>query len=165
MSDSTVKRGPGGKWLPGSVPNPKGRPKSKLAFGDAVRRGVDPNELRDILLSIARGQGYRMTVIAGSGEDGGKPLYQQTAEPPTYKERIAALDRLLKYGWLTAALAAGQPEEPPEVRGPDLTKMTPEQLKRYSELIGSIASGQPPPALEPAVRTFIEVEAATAEDE
>jgi hypothetical protein len=135
MAASTVFRDAQGRVLPGSVMNPAGRPKSKRAFGDSVRRGVDPDEMRDILLAIARGQGVRVVMAAD-----GKGVIWQEAAPPTYKERIQAAKELLKYGFSPATADKG--DQGPELAGgQDISKMSPEALAAYGQLLQLIGTG------------------------
>lgn len=43
-----------GSWTPGRSGNPKGRPGRASSLTDAIRSKVDPNELLEIALTIAR---------------------------------------------------------------------------------------------------------------
>jgi hypothetical protein len=69
------------RWQPGQSGNPAGRPKRGESLAEIVRRSVDPHELVDTLLSIARSVGAKSSDrIAAVGlimdRGWGKPLAQ-----------------------------------------------------------------------------------------
>ena len=53
-----------GSWRPGQSGNPKGRPRKGNALTESIQAGCDPDELRDIALSLARNGESESTRIA-----------------------------------------------------------------------------------------------------
>lgn len=64
-----------GSWKPGQSGNPKGRAPSTLALSEYIRANIEPREIAEIAIGIAR---------RGSAED---------------KDRLAATKFLAEHGW------------------------------------------------------------------
>lgn len=97
-----------GSWRPGISGNPKGRPRKGNALTESIQAGVDPDELRDIALQLARNGATESTRIAALNwlRDSGytRPAERHEVGPPGSTEtdedqRIARLpvDRLRRY--------------------------------------------------------------------
>jgi hypothetical protein len=59
-----------GRWLPGSVPNPAGRPKKGETLTDALRERVDKDELADIMVALAKAGNVRAATYIYDRIDG-----------------------------------------------------------------------------------------------
>lgn len=105
-----AKRGPHRfqKGMPSA--NPKGRPRAGTAFAEAVREKVDPGELIDIALDIARGlpavQDLEFLRKKAEAVAKGEPLPKLEGVQvkwPTQAERLAALTFLRDAGYTKPA--------------------------------------------------------------
>jgi hypothetical protein len=54
MQDNDAKPRKPGTWKPGQSGNPRGSPRSGMAFADAVRRRLDPNECLELVTRYMR---------------------------------------------------------------------------------------------------------------
>ena len=160
-----VKRDDRGRLLPGSVNNPVGRPPSPLALTEIARRKLPAEQLVNIFLRIAQGQPLtsyidpetkRVVVTDGAPPEGATAV---SVVLPTTPEQLRAAEFL----WdkieppsknVDLTVKDGRP------RGPDFSKMSPEQLDKYVELSRQMLELQRPASPPAGVidATSVEVE-------
>lgn len=101
MSDSSlVRQAPRSAWKPGQSGNPAGRPKGVKGFAKQWRRDVDIEELKSILLDIARGFAIGPGDEAGMIKtSGGHTIFTGEFKPPTARDRIEAIKFLIERGY------------------------------------------------------------------
>lgn len=141
-------------WVKGGrSPNPRGISPTRTTLREVLQE-VDPRELRDIMLEIARGEPvihYTDPVTAkpkrctGELPDGVPAGNVTRVEHPTHADRQRAVE------WLANRRDPQSKDVKVEVSrgpdalasGPDLARLTPEQLDQYIALT-AIASGPAP---------------------
>lgn len=165
MPAELVKRGPGGRLLPGHANlNPKGRPRTGTAFAEAVREHVDPQELIRIAIAIARGEPavrdlQWLRARAEAEAQGEEPPTIQGVEVvwPTQSERIAALTFLRDSGYQKPAqqLEIG----PPTSQALDYSKLSDEELDQLEALHNKAAGALAAPLTHEQTQGAIDVQA------
>lgn len=106
------RRGGNPHWVKGVSGNPKGRPKTGTAFAEAVRELVDPRELIEIALDIARGRPRVQDLVylrnAAEAKARGEPpppIEGVEVKWPSVADSQAALTFLRTSGWQTPTQA------------------------------------------------------------
>ena len=144
------RRGPGRPFAKGGDPrrDTRGRPRSATSFAEAVRERVDPDELIDLALAIARGE--PLVVDLNYLRDKAKAIAAGTPLPeisgvevkwPSPSDRMSALAFLRDSGF----------QKPAQVHeiGParetlrDYAKMSDEELAKLEELLESAPAALP----------------------
>ena len=122
LTKGEVKRDSKGRFIKGSVSNPWGGPKGPKALSRVIRNSVDPRDIVDIAMSIARGE----SSIQDMNGD-------WVAVPVATKDRLAAIDFLAKRGW-------GMPDLKDEgldtIKPPrDLSRLSDAELEKFEALL------------------------------
>jgi hypothetical protein len=125
----------GYRWPKGVSGNPRGRKPSALSLAERIRERVDPDEMIDIWMEIARGK----TVTVGNDEDG-----NVTIIVPRVSDRIAALNALAERGWMKPPTS--MQVEAVQASPIDFARLSEEQLVAFGALLdaasGDEASGE-----------------------
>jgi hypothetical protein len=135
------------KWPKGVSGNPKGRPRSGLSLAERIREKVDPDELIDIALEIARGNDVIVRDKDGSVilDGDGMPIIRA----PEPKDRINALNFLAERGWIKppVQLELDAPDTAPQ--GLDFSRLSDDELDHLEGLLSRAAGQGTPMALVP----------------
>ena len=107
MSDQTPtqpepKPRPAHLWKPGQSGNPKGRPRSGLAFAERVRERIDPDLVIDLALRVAADE----TISAERRLEALLPLIDRgfIKPPTTIAARVETTDMTPRRDWQTVPL-------------------------------------------------------------
>jgi hypothetical protein len=131
MSD--VVRNAKGQWLPGSVPNPKGRPKTGLALAERIRARVDVDQMIDHVLAIAMGKPLGNEVL-GESSSGWAPVVDA-------KTRLAAWNFLADRGFMKPATSLEVSGSNAPQRMVDFGRLPAEDVALFEKLMEKAATG------------------------
>lgn len=133
-----------GKFVKGHVANPAGRKPNALAFATAVRERVDPNELIDRALAIARGEPMvrdlqHLRAVAKARREGlPDPERPRDAEViwPSVGEMQHAIQFLTAWGWQKPPERLELAPAAPDV---DYSRLSDEELEQAERLAAKAA--------------------------
>ncbi len=127
-------------WFKGcKPPNPHGRKgRTGAALGRAIRANVDPEELVEIALAIARGQGIHVR-----DSDSGAAV---SVHMPTVRDQLEALKFLADRGWIKPPKQKQltiDDNRTQQIVAFDPSKLSDEQLGNLDKLLGTMVVDPP----------------------